>query len=261
MKKIKLFVFIFSVGTIAFLTSCGNSTKENSSSEKKDTLFVLDSKLQKTATLFKSATLPFTVDTSFLFHLEKGDSLGTFDIQTLTQNIFKHSLTDGLDYDLKTFYKIDSIKAAGKYKQYCDSLDIGMTKISKAFALNEIQLDANTLILVWGLQTSSYEACPSSASWSAYFTIINKGNVGETFLLGEYSVFADAPVSAERTVSGKLLADGTFSITITQINDQDPDSARVEVSREQRFFAIKDGAIKTLSEKIDAAVNEKRKAR
>src|ERR1700758_5362601 len=124
MQKIKFFTLIFSIGTFAFFSSCQNATKESSSSQKKDSLYVIDSKLQK---VFKAGSLPFIVDTAILSHLENYDSLGSYEIQTLTQHILKHNLTDGLEYDLKNFYKIDSVKAIGKYKEYCDSLQIGAT--------------------------------------------------------------------------------------------------------------------------------------
>src|ERR1035437_9420392 len=210
-KPQKLFSAVCVFCAIIFLSACGNATKENTGAEKKDSLVINNKQLEKSIGLFKEATLPFMVDTALLFRLEKGDSLGEFEIKMLTANCFKHDLLSGLEYDLNTFYKIDSIKAAGKYKQYCDSLDIGMTKFSTAHALNEIQLDENTLILVWVLRTSSYEACPYSSTYAVYFTIVYRGNVGETFLLGEYVTWADAPVAMQRTVNGKLLTDGTLT--------------------------------------------------
>ncbi len=261
-KTEKLFSVISVFCAIVFLTACSNAIKENSNSEKKDSLVINDKQLEKSVGLFKETTLPFTVDTALLFRIEKCDSLGGFEIKTLAANCFKHDLIGGLEYDLKTFYQIDSIKAAGKYKQYCDSLDIGMTKISTARAINEIQLDPNTLILVWGLRTSSYEACPYSSTWSVYFTVIYKGNVAETFLLGEYISAGDAPVAMQRTVTGKLLAGRlypTFAIDVTQINDQDMDLPEVVIHKEQYVFAIKDGAIKLVSEKKNPETKVARK--
>ena len=170
----------------AIFCSCGNPAQETQKTENIDSLILNNKLLEKSVGLFKETTLPFTVDTALLFKIEKGDSLGGFEVSTLAANCFKHDLVSGLDYDLKTFYHIDSLKESGKYAQYCDSLDIGMTKVSTAHALKETHLDANTLLLIWGLHTSSYEACPYSSTWSVYFTIVYKGDVKETFLLGEY---------------------------------------------------------------------------
>jgi len=258
-KPQKLFSVICAFCVMVFLSACGSAIKENSGSEKKDSLVINNKQLKKSVGLFKEASLPFTVDTTLLFRMEKGDSLGGFEIKMLTANCFKHDLINGLEYDLATFYKIDSIKAIGKYKQYCDSLDIGMTKVSTAHALNEIQLDANTLLLIWGLRTSSYEACPYSSTWAVYFTIVYKGNVAETFLLGEYVSAGDPPVAMQRTVNGKLLADRTFTIDVTQINDQDMDLPEVVVHKEQYSFAINDGAIKLVSEKKNSEIKVDRK--
>jgi hypothetical protein len=257
---VKIKSFVLALGAIFFLSNCGSAGKENSSETKSDSLLINNKQLEKSVGLFKEASLPFVVDTAFLFKMDKGDSLGEFEIRTLAEKHFKHDLTNRFPYDLATFLKIDSIKSVEKYREYCDSLDIGMTKVSTAHALNEFHLDANTLILVWGIYAGSYEACPYSNSWLTYFTIIYKGNVGETFLLGEYTSWADAPASVERTVSSKFLADGTLTVDVLQINDQDMDSATVEVNKEQHSFMIKDGVIKLLSDKIEPALNEKRKS-
>jgi hypothetical protein len=257
--KTKINTLLFSLGTIVALTSCGGAGKENPSGQTGDSLEIHNTQLQRSAKLFKEAALPFTVDTAFIFKIAKGDSLGGFEIKSLATTIFKHSLTEGLQDELNTFYKIDSLKEVGAYKMYCDSMDIGMTKYFTAHALNEFHLDANTLILVWGLRSSSYEACPYSEAQNVYFTIVYKGDVGETFLLGESSTWADAPVSSERTVTSKLAADGTLTVDVLQINDQDPDSTTVEVSREQNLFTIKDGVIKFVSNKPGQSGNEKRK--
>ncbi len=260
MLKIKSFFSVCALGVFVFFTGCGNPTKENSASEKNDSLVINDKQLEKSVGLFKETTFPFVVDSVLLSQIEKGDSLGTFEIKTLTATCFKHDLISGLAYDLKGFFEIDSIKSAGKYKEYCDSLDIGMTKVSTAHALSEIHLDANTLLLFWGTNISSYEACPYSSAQSVYFTVVYKGDVRETFLLGEYVTWGDAPATMQRTVDGKLLADGTFTISVNQINDRDMDLPEVEVTKEEYAFAIKDGYIKLVNEKRNPTCKESRKA-
>ena len=256
MNRIK---FLFSLLCAWFLFGCGNNTAEISSASESDSLAINNKQLEKSVGLFKPASLSFVVDTAFIFKIEGGDSLGAFEIKTLAANLFKHGLTEGSQYDLETFYKIDSIKEAGKYKEYRDSLNIGMTEVSTAHALNEFHLDANTLVLVWGIRSESYQACPYSNIWLTYFTIIYKGEVKETFLMGEYMVWGDAPVSVERIVSSTLSADGSLSVDVLQINDQDPDSVMVEINKEHHSFMIKEGLIKLVSDQVEPAVNEKRK--
>lgn len=249
----------FTLCTVALLCSCGNSPKENPAETKSDSLVINSKELQKSAKLFKETSLPLSVDTSFIFMLGRGDSLGSFEIRALVGNILKHELSGGLEYEMGIFCRIDSIKEAGKYQQYIDSLDIGMTKVSTAHALNEFHLDNNTLVLIWGLYSSSYEACPSSESWTVYGTIVYKGEVKETFLLGECSSWVDPPVATERTVTSEMAGNGTITTDVYQVNDQDMDSADVEITREKYSFSIKEGKVFVESEKKNAPVSEKRK--
>lgn len=257
MVKIKLFVL--ALGTIVFLSGCGGSGKENSSETKSDSLVINNKQLEKSVGLFNEGALPFTVDTTFLFKIEEGDSLGEFEVRLLAKNIYKHLLTTSTESNLGIFYKIDSIKAAGKYQQYCDSLQIGETKICTAHALKEFHLDANTLILVWGIYTSSYEACPSSSSNEVFFTIVYKGDVGETFTLGEYAVFADPPVASQSTMTSVLSKDGTLNLSMQEVTDQDMDSAKVEVTKSEYIFNIIDGRIKEGAKKVGDAIMVDRK--
>jgi hypothetical protein len=258
MTKIKLLVF--ALGAIVFLNSCGGSGKENPSETKSDSLVINNKQLEKSVGSFKEGAFPFTVDTTFLFKIEEGDSLGESEVRLLAKNIFKNPLTASTESNLGIFYKIDSIKAAGKYQEYCDSLQIGETKICTAHALKELHLDANTLILVWRIYTSSYEACPSSLINDVYFTIIYKGDVVETFTLGEYAVFADPPVASQTITSSVLLKDGTLNLSVQEINDQDMDSAKVEVTKSEYSFNIIEGRIKEGIKKVgDAKMVDRKK--
>ena len=152
------------------------------------------------------------------------------------------------------FYKIDSIKATGHYAKWCETLDIGMTKFANAYAICKLKIDSNTLALVWATYISSYAACPSSTSYTIYFTLVYKGNKGEVFMLGEYTTWADAPASMERTLTGKLLVDGTFEMNANEIQrDEDDSLVAATVSKAQYNFAIQCGLIKLVNEKKDSS--------
>lgn len=202
---------------------------------------------------------PFLADTTLFFRLDACDSLGAAEVKALGANWFRHDLVSNIGWELSEFYTIDSIKAAGKYDAYCDSLDIGQTKRSNAYALGRLQPDTNTTILVWALTASSYEACPYSSSQCVYFTVINRGSVGESFRLGEYVSAGDPPVSMERIVSGRLNSDLTFELAVFAENDEDMDQPEVEVTRELYRFAIRDGRIVMLSEQKEAPRKVRRK--
>ena len=216
--------------------------------------------IMRLADLFKTEnSFPFSADTTLLYHIENCDSLGTMEVKQLAVNWFKHDLVGGTDYDLQTFYKIDSVKAAGKYIEYCDSLQIGDTKCSNAFAICKLQPDGNTNILVWALVTSSYEACPYSDVKTVYFSVVRGGIVSQTFMLGEYMVAGDAPASMERTISGKINADLTFVMNLYMEGDEDLDLPEIEITKEHYEFAIKEGKISLMMEKKNPPKKVKRK--
>ncbi len=219
--------------------------------------------LEKTITHFKTkGAFPFVVDTVLLNKLNPlydpvsgFDSLGTGEIKTLAINWFTNGEAAGTNYDIKEFYKIDSIKASGTYAAWCEKLDIAQTKRSNAYAIQKMELDTNTLLLIWALTNSSYEACPYFSSQSIYFSIIYKGALSQTYYLGESSAYGDPPISTERIINGKLTADGVFELNSHQINDEDMDQPFIFVSDQYYKFAIKEGKIQLL--KMDQKENGK----
>ncbi len=261
MKTNQLFNSV-SLAVALLCFSCGEQRTES----KEDSIKTGDSVTKVLATVIpvldffnKKCPLPFAVDTTLLFHLENFDSLGTNEVKALTGNWFKHDLVAGASYDIETFYKIDSVKAVGKYKEYCDSLQIGNTKYANAYAICKLQADTNTAILVWTLVSSSYEACPYSETKTVYFTIVYGGAITQTFELGEYGTYADAPVSMVRTLSGKMNTDLSFIINVYQEGDEDMDLPTIEVTKEHYEFAIKEGKISLMMEKKEAPKKVKRK--
>ena len=237
-----------------FFSAChSGSDKQTVSEERKDTLSIHDEIVRKVASSLQEEALPFTADSVLFFQLTKYDSLGEKDVKALAGRWFKHDLVSSIEYQLSEFYKIDSIKAAGHYAQWCETLDIGMTKFANAYAICKLKIDSNTLALVWATYISSYEACPSSTSYTIYFTLIYKGNTGESFMLGQYTAAADAPASMERTLTGKLVANGTFEMNAIE-TQRDADDSLIEatVNKEQYSFAIQDGLIKLVTEKKDS---------
>jgi hypothetical protein len=254
----KTFLAIYVVSVL--FSACTNSGAEKQAItvEKKDTLIIHDEELRRTAALFKEGTLPFTADTALLYHLIKYDSLGTKEVQALAKQWFKHDLVSVVNYEFTDFYKIDSIKATGHYAKWCETLDIGMTKFANAYAVCKLKIDSTTYALVWAMHTSSYEACPYSIVYTTYFTLIHKGDVGETFVLGQYMSAADAPASMERTINGALLANGTFNLMFKETQDEGDSLPEVMLTKEQYNFAIQGGVIKVLSEKKESTQKVKR---
>jgi hypothetical protein len=234
-----------------------NKTYENDFTKKTEIVF--DTSLQKVIDLFKSSSsLPFVADTVLMNKEKMHDSLGTAEILILNAHWFKHDLISSAEYDLKYFYKIDSLKASKKYSEWIQHLDIGMTKYSNAYALTKLQLDEHTLILIWALCNSSYEACPYSVSTTIYFTIIYNGKTSQSFMLGETGSYSDPPVAMELTTTGILNNDGKFSLKLNRMNE-DMDEPTQEITNEKYEFSIVNGKINLVREKKDPPLKVKRK--
>lgn len=240
--------------TILFLNACSNNKPETDANT--NTAAAEETPLQKTMAHFKSNnTFPFVVDTAFLNKLNSMmqpvngfDSLGTAEVKVLDAKWHTTEANNVSYYDYREFYKIDSIKASGTYKAWCEKLDIGQTKCSNAYAIQKMQLDSNTVLLVWAFTNSSYEACPYFTNQTINFTIVYKGSVSQTYYLGEYSSYGDPPVSSEITANGKLNADGSFSIDWHQVSDEDMDQPFIFVTDNHSEFIIKHGEIMKLKE-------------
>ena len=257
--------FIYCLAPFLFF-NCGE-TKNNSveirtvttlsANSIKPSALINDS-VQKLISLFKTnAGLPFSIDTAFINKANSGDSLGTREIILLSKNVFIHELSQGLSYDLEKFYHIDSLKAEKKYLEWIKHMEIGMTKFSNAYALKKIQLNENTLLLIWSLCSSSYEACPYSVESDIYFTAVYKNNITQSFLLGQTGTYGDPPVAMECTITGILNADGKFSLKLRRMNE-DMDESFQEITKEEYEFIISDGEIKLINEKKHKAVKSKR---
>ncbi len=248
--------FIYCLAPFLFF-NCGQ-TKNNSSEIRTVTTLSVDSikpfallndSIKNLISLFKtSAALPFDVDTAFIYKANSGDSLGTSEIILLSKNVFKHELSHGLSYDLEKFYHIDSLKAEKKYLEWTNHMEIGMTKFSNAYALKKIQLNENTLLLIWALCNSSYEACPYSVESDIYFTSVFKNNITQSFLLGQTGSYGDPPVAMQCTINGILNADGKFLLKLLRMNE-DMDEPFQEITKEEYEFTITDGEIKLLNQK------------
>jgi hypothetical protein len=243
MKYSKHYASILSL-ILFSLTSCHNGAEEKKAGSD-NSLKIENASFNKLSGLFKKElSLPFIVDSAFLANGHFGDSLGTNEIQMLTENSFKSD--NGMGYQLSEFYKIDSVKATGTYAKWCEKLDIGMTKYANAYGIGKINVNG-TLFLVWAFTQSSYEACPWSSGTSVYLTTVNTNSMGESFLLGETYGAGDAPVSMHRETFAKLNPDGKiFQATEEENDDADATESELTVSDAERI--VKDGKIELIKE-------------
>ncbi|TND07148.1 MAG: hypothetical protein FD123_3293 [Bacteroidetes bacterium] len=247
MKLISISALVLS---ISMLCSCGgkeeNSKTGDSAKTGGDTVATvkLSPEMEALSARFKASdTWPYKVDSLRIEDITKADSLSAAEVKILSSVQAKHELTDAAEWDLKSFYKIDSIKSKNGYAKYCEGLDIGMIKYANAYALDKLVMDEHTTLLVWGLRTESYEACPYSHDKSVYFTIIRDGAVSGGFLLGRLMGAADAPVYMNAQIQGNLEKDGRFTLEARSINN-DEGSEDFEMLEKARYTGqVTDGKL------------------
>lgn len=238
------------------LYSCGGG-ESNSTSTEKDTLTAdsvvvidlpaeIDSLL---ADFIPAPPMPVNLDSALIAGIESKDSLPGRDVRFLAANYHSHSLFEFQSYPIENFLKIDSIKIAGGYPDYVESLDIGMTKESKAFRLFHLQLNDSSLLFFWAIHYHTYEACPWGNGNYVYMTHIHSGRVKETICIALMDAGGDPPVGGSTDRFAELKEDGTFHIYQRDISDEDNEQPKVELTEGEYDFAIRDSSIVPIKEK------------
>jgi hypothetical protein len=243
-------VLTFAATTVlVLLLACNSNQPKKEEQETAPTTAAtpqLDPQMQDLLKHFKNdGRFPYVVDSAYMSKAEKFDSLNGPQVKMLIKKWFNDSLISDENHDLimQDFYTIDSLKAKHAYTQWCQKLDIGMTKFAKVYALHRLKMNDSTNLLVWALETASYEADPNSARTSVYFTIWNGKEMGQTFILGESISFADPPQGSEVQYYGKLTADGKLVIDQSQLTE-DFDSATGQLLTQKTVFQITGNNIK-----------------
>lgn len=259
MKKFAL-PLLFSIALV--WTSCGGGDKtpggkadsDSAAKAAKTDSVVISPELKALSDKFKDGSWPFKTDSAMNNNITKRtETLSGADVKMLAVNWYKQ---DGIyDPNVKDFCTIDSVKAKGTYTQYCEKLDLGMTQYAGAYPINKLTIDPHNYVLVWGVWTSSVEACPSSDEKSVCYTIVHDGKPTESFLLGRNTSGADAPVWMDEVFTGQLNQDGSLSLESRSTND---DGAG-EITKEHAKYAakIQDGKLTAMTVSKDKPVIKK----
>jgi len=249
MKKL---IYILPLGFI-FLNSCGEdkaavTNKElivektpitDTATQQAEEVIEPNPELEKLLKKFNVAELPYAIDDKKLDKIEGGKELKGKDIKLLAQTIPEKDLFMDLDYALKNFYVIDSVKAKGTYEEWANGLDLGQTKQSKAYSLAQIKTGENSSVLFWILEHSTVEACPYSWAKTVLATTINKNKIGETIIFAEHSGGGDAPVSFDRIIKGIVTPELNFTLVLKEELDQD--EPKIEITDGCYETELKDG--------------------
>ena len=215
----KNYIYILSV---ILLCSCSNDKKEAADqSVHTDTLAMVnkDNNFPFKESEFKKLSLPFTMDTLFIQKVDTSNRITYQQVRDLGVNFLKSELGDGLSYDFNTFCEIDSLKQIGKYVNYVNHLDIGMTKRCIAYKLGLMDMTNNNKLFIWGIDASSYEACPYFSGTKIIATFLNAENEATHFTIAEISGGGDPPASGNDQITATINADGKITIVKLSISD------------------------------------------
>ncbi|MCE3228373.1 MAG: hypothetical protein K0S32_2924 [Bacteroidetes bacterium] len=166
---------------------------------------------------FKVLKLPLILDSAFLASCDTSNKLSYGFIRKMNCTFINHDISRSLQYNLLKFCDIDSLKSAGKYKDYLTSLDVGMTKNSIAFTIGGLEFNNGATLLLWGLNYESMDACPYAFSKSIIATYKNENNECISFIVARDLKEADPPMIANAHVSAEMSSDGNIEITCTTI--------------------------------------------
>lgn len=243
-----------------FISACGSKNSSEDGNATDSTVANVDStkiemstEMNALVSKFKVVdAFPINIDSVFINGVSLSDSIRTNEVKLITTTWFKNEISLQQSYEIKTFFEIDSIKKSGNYAKYVDGLDIGMIKSSNVYSVANFKIDEKTMILIWALQYMSYEACPYSAGTTVYATILKEGVAGETMVVGETMVAADAPVGMHRFISSKIEKNGNIAMELYEENtDGGEEEETIESHKEHYKYEIVDGKLKTTFEKKD----------
>ncbi|HYG49748.1 MAG TPA: hypothetical protein VD905_02545 [Flavobacteriales bacterium] len=254
----------FAVASMAFIsstmTSCGSKAdgKEKTDSTSTAAAYTISPELQSLiAKIRQFQEWPYKVDTTLLKIEDKvmEDSLSSADVKMLSVNWLKHDLTDEVEVELSDYYKIDSVHRAGAYKEYCEALEPGNTQTSVAYPLASLNVDKDTWVLVWALRASSFPACPHFSLNNAYGSVIYKGEVTQSFKMGENMSAGDPPSHMDRFVTSSINEKGLLTLDV--VENSTYDGEEMSTVNEHYEFQLVNGKLKMKKEEKKKPVTSK----
>lgn len=205
---------------------------------------------------FKQLELPLVIDTNFILEADTSERIPYQQIRQLGKELLGHELSSGIEYDLNSFCEVDSIKQAGRYQEYIDKIEIGMTKVAISFKVGVIKFNDGSKLFVWGVHNSSFEACPFFAGTTIIGTYTGKSNKNVHFVLGEISGGGDPPSMGDDEVTSKVNSDGKIEIHGISVNDN-LDIPGEETTLSTLILKLQEGSITIVDSKKKANNTEK----
>lgn len=189
---------------------------------------------------FKLISLPYSLDSSDLEALEIENRLTHEQVELLTRNLDSNFAWE-MEYELNTYFKIDSLKRAGAYEDYLASLDIGQMKNSEAYPLGYVELAPNKKLFLWGLEYGTYEACPFMAGTTIYGSIFENGVQTSTRVYAESMAGGDPPSMMSKIIELNISEEGEALIHQLEIHTELADEGEdiVELSEDSTLINLR----------------------
>ncbi|MBN2683591.1 MAG: hypothetical protein JXR58_13935 [Bacteroidales bacterium] len=255
--RTNLFLSMLIFGSLFFF-SCSEKKNNDANENLKDNKIISDSSmeivyseeiidfLEMEGVNFE---LPLKIDSLFLNgagESASGIELKTKDVKILAKNILEHEINQNAQWGLDCFYLVDSLKINKLYEKYLATIDIGMVKYGDAYFLGKLEINRNTMLLIWMTNFSSYEACPFFAGLQIFGTLVYNGNISNSTLLAEQMAAGDAPVGMHRLVYCSIESSGTGTYyNYQEETDEDENYELVEKVSEKEFdLIIENGNLK-----------------
>ncbi|TNF47004.1 MAG: hypothetical protein EP305_09240 [Bacteroidetes bacterium] len=225
---------------IPLLLSCSSEKKEIKEGEKAENESIayepkFPDSLKKLISNFNTSELPFRADSNLLEKLDaqKFVLLDNEQILSLYSNYVPSEKWNS--YYVDEVIGMNLRKRNSTYESYLESLDLAMLKDANAYA---IQLFAKEDIglMLWGIEYSSYEACPFYAGWELYVSVIKEGKVDKCIKVGGIQSAGDPP--AMSSIMGLFDLNSDLKLTRKLYREFTEDMDAGEPERERDFDTL-----------------------
>jgi hypothetical protein len=244
----------FGIISMFLLMACGNQDVventsvveiEDSISEDKDEHFMINDSEKKIPIYdLTEMEFPLNIDTAFIEshdNQSNTSNLSGGEVKNMSMNLINKRGDLEVNYVIRDFLMIDSLKSNNAYDEYLSNLDIGMTKNANANSLGHINLNNGGSIVIWSVQFTTIEACPFYAGTQVYATFsIDYPDYLNTILVGEISGGGDAPYWTDVTITS-VISNSSVEVKMNQNSGGDydeNDEEIVDVVHEKYSFTI-----------------------
>lgn len=244
MNKILVYALL-----IMTAVSCGGDSKEKGEKDDKTNpeklTITYSEELAGLFALCDTTEWPYVIDTTLLDSVRTYDSLSGEQVLWLYAQLDTSELIESVEYEVKSFFEIDSLKQNVKYAEWAEKRDIGEMKYGNAYLLHTLHLNDTTDIITWSVTYGTYEACPYASGNLIFATIFYNGKVSSCVLVGEDMAAGDPPVGMSRLVTGTISNTGNISLQLKEISTDEGEEGEVREEMNKKYdWVIKKGLLR-----------------